>query len=139
MKHIILAGDSIFDNRPYVEDNQPAVIDQLTKAVGARNKATLRAVDGAVTANVAEQLRDIPSSSTHLVISVGGNDGLQATSIFRQPVTTVGEALQKLYQLRVRFEREYRDMVSQAGGFSAISRWLSAATPPETSIHTTAS
>jgi hypothetical protein len=114
MKHIVLAGDSIFDNRPYVRHDQPAVIDQLTKKVGVNNRATLLAVDGDVTADVANQLKSLPKDATEIFISVGGNDGLQAMSIFYEEADRVGEALISIHQLRIGFEERYRQMVETA-------------------------
>ena len=58
MKHIILAGDSIFDNQSYVNPGEPDVIKQLESLVAKGDKATLLAVDGAVITNVAGQLKN---------------------------------------------------------------------------------
>ena len=40
-------------------------------------QASLGAVDGAVTADVASQLGRVPREATHLVVRVGGNDALR--------------------------------------------------------------
>ena len=58
MKHIILAGDSIFDNQSYVKSGEPDVIKQLESFLAKGDKATLLAVDGAVITNVAGQLKN---------------------------------------------------------------------------------
>ena len=56
MKHIILAGDSVFDNRTYVEVGEPDVRDQLGDLLDDGDKATLIAVDGDINNNVSERI-----------------------------------------------------------------------------------
>ena len=72
-KHIVLLGDSIFDNAIYVP-GEDAVIDQLRAGIPTEWQATLLAVDGDITVDVAEQLKQSPADATDFVISVGGND-----------------------------------------------------------------
>ena len=59
MGHVVLLGDSIFDNAAYVRGG-PDVIRQLREALPAGWKATLAAVDGAVIDSVPRQLQAIP-------------------------------------------------------------------------------
>src|SRR5580704_3369076 len=70
MGHVILLGDSIFDNERYVPD-RPPVIEQVRRALPAGWQATLLAVDGHMTEDVANQLKRLPADATHLVVSVG--------------------------------------------------------------------
>ncbi len=71
-RHLILLGDSIFDNRSYVGRNQPAVIDQLKAKVKDQGwNATLVAVDGNVLSHVADQIKRVPRDATHLFVSIG--------------------------------------------------------------------
>ena len=56
---------------------KPAVIEQLGNELGDRGSATLLAVDGSVTKEVAGQLENLPTEATHVVISSGGNDALR--------------------------------------------------------------
>jgi hypothetical protein len=77
MPHIVLLGDSIFDNALYVP-GEPPVIAQVKSLLPKGGKATLLAKDGAIVADVSEQIAGIPSGSSHLVLSVGGNDALGA-------------------------------------------------------------
>jgi|SRR5262245_60877417 len=74
MKHIILLGDSIFDNKAYVADGLD-VITHLRQQIPDDWKAFLLAVDGSTVENVGSQTSHLPGDSTHLVVSVGGNDG----------------------------------------------------------------
>jgi hypothetical protein len=75
MIHVILLGDSVFDNGEYVPGD-PDVFRQLEQVLPQGCKATLRAKDGAVIREMGVQLRGLPSDATHLVISAGGNDAL---------------------------------------------------------------
>ena len=52
MTHIVLLGDSIFDNQAYVGPG-PDVVTQLKAALPAGGRATLSAVDGHTTREMA--------------------------------------------------------------------------------------
>ena len=82
--HIVLAGDSIFDNGAYVPDG-PALIDVLRGALGNSGRATLLAVDGSVSLMVPGQLREIPKDADRLFISCGGNDALACRFVIDAP------------------------------------------------------
>jgi hypothetical protein len=110
MSHVILLGDSIFDNARYVP-GEPAVIEQVQRALPTGWAATLLAVDGHVTQNVAEQLRRLPADATHLFVSVGGNDALGESGLLGEPAATVGEALGLVAAARSRFRDAYRAML----------------------------
>ena len=60
MSHIVLLGDSIFDNAAYVAGG-PDVVKQLRNRLPTGWKATLRAVDGSVTSGVERQLGQLGS------------------------------------------------------------------------------
>lgn len=110
MGHVVLLGDSIFDNARYVPD-RPPVIDQLRQALPRGWHASLLAVDGHITEDVANQLKDMPSDATHLVVSAGGNDALGESSILSETACTVGEALGLIHEVRARFRDSYRAML----------------------------
>jgi lysophospholipase L1-like esterase len=110
MGHVVLLGDSIFDNAVYVR-GYPDVVKQVQAKLPSGWRATLAAVDGAVTRSVERQLANVPADATHLVVSVGGNDALQSSHLFRQPAHSVAEALGRLTDARERFARDYRAMV----------------------------
>jgi lysophospholipase L1-like esterase len=109
--HIVLLGDSIFDNSPYVGPDELDVPNQLRALVKGDCKVTHLAVDGDVISDIRNQLRRLPSDATHLFVSVGGNDGLGHLSIFNEPVDTIGNALQKIYLLGESFQKKYSEMV----------------------------
>ena len=115
MGHVILLGDSVFDNARYVPD-RPPVIEQLRQALPRGWLATLLAVDGHVTEDVVNQLKDLPTDATHLVISAGGNDALGESTILAEAACTVGEALGLLHKVRTRFRHSYRLMLQALAG-----------------------
>src|SRR5262245_9873408 len=110
MGHVVLLGDSIFDNAAYVP-GQPAVIEQVRTCLSPEWHATLLAVDGHVTGDVAGQLKRLPADATHLFVSAGGNDALGESSMLHQSVVSVGEALGMYAGVRSRFEKGYRSML----------------------------
>ena len=111
MKHIVLLGDSIFDNKLYVNPSELDVPKQLRSLVGRDCKVTHLAVDGHVTRHIQSQLNNLPSDATHLFLSVGGNDGLGQISSFDEPIDTIGDALQKMYLIGEDFKKSYSEML----------------------------
>ncbi|SVB80082.1 uncharacterized protein METZ01_LOCUS232936 [marine metagenome] len=111
MKHIVLLGDSIFDNGSYVGYNELDVPNQLKSLVNNDCKVTNLAVDGHVTSHIVTQLNNLPSDATHLFVSVGGNDALGHLSIFNEPIPTVGDAFQKMYLIGENFQKAYSEML----------------------------
>jgi hypothetical protein len=110
MSHVVLLGDSIFDNRVYVTPG-PDVRNQLQARLGDDWKVTLLAVDGDVTADVERQLTRLPSDATQLVISVGGNDALRHSSILGERAGSVAEAVGRLAQAQSSFADAYSKMI----------------------------
>jgi hypothetical protein len=109
MTHIVLLGDSIFDNGVYVP-GEPDVVRQLQARLPFQGKARLLAVDGAVTRGVLSQLARLPKDATHIAVSAGGNDALGASYLLHQSVATVGEAVALLEVAQSRFARDYAEM-----------------------------
>jgi len=72
-RHVVLAGDSIFDNDVYVL-GEPGVIEQMRKALPHAWSAFKIAVDGDCIRDVHAQLLRLPTHATDLVLSIGGND-----------------------------------------------------------------
>jgi hypothetical protein len=110
-QHVVLLGDSIFDNAGYVPGRRPAVIDQVRSRLPQGWSATLLAIDGNVINYVHQQLKVLPSDATHLVLSVGGNDVLHQISILSERVATVGEALRLLLESRAQFREDYHRLM----------------------------
>jgi hypothetical protein len=110
MKHIVLLGDSIFDNGAYVMGG-PDVVTHLRERVPAGWQATLLAVDGAVISGIARQLERLPAGASHLVVSIGGNDALGQSHVLEEGARSMAEAIGRLAAIRERFWRDYRAML----------------------------
>jgi len=110
MTHIVLLGDSIFDNANYVPSGRD-VVSHLQQMLDTDSKATLLAVDGAVVDDVPSQVFRIPNDASHLVLSAGGNDALQNMWILTEQAQTVSDALSKLALIRERFAVSYRQLI----------------------------
>ena len=113
MKHIVLLGDSIFDNSSYVGFDEDDVPSQLKLLLNNDSKVTNLAVDGDVTEDIVDQLNKMPSDATHLFLSIGGNDGLGQLSILNESVRTVGDALRKMYVIGENFKKTYSEMIDR--------------------------
>jgi len=112
MNHLVLLGDSIFDNRAYVAGG-PAVIDQVQKTVPAGWKASLLAVDGNTSVQVPDQLKRLPSDCTHLVLSAGGNDAIGCLDMMGTPASNLMGALGTLSKILVGFEQSYKALIAE--------------------------
>jgi hypothetical protein len=111
--HIVLLGDSILANRAYT-NGAPDVVTHLRRLLPHPWQATLCAVDGALTDELAAQLACVPVDATHLVIAIGGNDALQNSDLLSLPVTSSAQALQVFADRITAFERRYRAAIGHA-------------------------
>jgi hypothetical protein len=89
---------------------QPDVIRQLRMKLPTDWEATLLAIDGDVARGVLQQVRRVPDTASHLVVSVGGNDALGASHILGQSVGNVAEAVSLLEVAQARFAADYEAM-----------------------------
>jgi lysophospholipase L1-like esterase len=112
MPHVILLGDSIFDNAAYTAGG-PDVVSQLRKLLPSGWTATLLAVDGHRSDDVNRQVDKLPKSATHLVLSVGGNDALSRTDLLTQPARSAAEVLTLLAHAAGEFEEGYRRLIAR--------------------------
>jgi hypothetical protein len=111
MSHVVLLGDSIFDNASYVP-GEPEVVVQLQRALPKGWAASLLAKDGAITEDVAAQLAQLPPDVSHLALSIGGNNALEAAWVLGESASSVHEALLKLDEIQVQFRIQYRRMLA---------------------------
>ena len=114
MTHIILCGDSIFDNKRYVKSDEPDVSTQVRELLDRGDGVTLLAFDGDVTKDVEAQLQGLPNDATHLFISVGGNDALGNLRLFDRSVSNIGDAFNEFYDVMKDFEKDYIKMLVNA-------------------------
>jgi hypothetical protein len=110
MGHIVLIGDSIFDNAAYVSGG-PDVVAQLRQQLPEDWEATLIAIDGSVTTDVAEQLESIPETATHLVVSIGGNDALGYIDVLHNKAGSYAEVLLRFSEIAATFKADYSLML----------------------------
>lgn len=119
--HIVLLGDSIFDNGAYI-GGRPDVVGHLRALLPAGVSASLLAVDGATTAGIPAQLKSVPADVTHAVVSIGGNDALRNSDILNMRVSSTQQALRIFAERVEQFEHDY------ARAIAAVTRKLSRVT-----------
>jgi hypothetical protein len=112
MSHVVLLGDSIFDNGAYTGGG-PAVVTQLGSVLPSGWRASLLAVDGARTDDVARQLDRLPDDATHLVLSAGGNDALAHGDLLEGPAASAAQILGFLADAAAGFEWRYRRLIQR--------------------------
>src|SRR3954469_8445635 len=110
MPHVVLFGDSIFDNRAYT-GREPDVITHLHALLQPSWRATLLAVDGATTGSISAQVRRAPTDVTTALASIGGNDAPRTIDLLSTPSRSTADTL-KLFRRRAgAFETEYRHAI----------------------------
>lgn len=102
IKHIVLAGDSIFDNDGYVP-GEPGVIEQLRMSVPKDWSAAKIAVDGDCIRHVYSRVENLPTHYTDMVLSIGGNDALGYSTIIDEM-----DSIEDLPRLAARPMTEFR-------------------------------
>ncbi len=103
---VALLGDSVFDNRAYT-GGEPDVAACLRAALPGGSKVTLCAIDGSTTADVGRQIDRVPDHTTHVVLSVGGNDALEQADMLALPCTSTADALDLFADRLDAFEQAY--------------------------------
>ena len=109
--HVVLLGDSIFDNAAYVAGG-PDVVAQLRQTLKDPWRATLCAVDGATTAALPGQVARIPGDASHLVVSIGGNDALHNIDLLSLRAASSDEVLRVFARRLATFEDAYQDALA---------------------------
>ena len=110
MSHLVLVGDSVFDNAAYV--NGPDVRAQVETKLPDDWTVSLLAVDGCYTLDVLAQLDQILDEAQILVVSTGGNDVLVQIEVLGDAVSSVGEALLLLDDAVGQFREDYCQMLA---------------------------
>jgi hypothetical protein len=111
MNHIVLLGDSIFDNAAYLAGG-PDVVRQVRGILSSGWRASLNTRDGAVIADVTQQLQILPKDTNHLVLSIGGNDALGDAGLIDQNVGSMAEALELITNVREQLRTAYASMLN---------------------------
>jgi hypothetical protein len=111
-RHVVLLGDSIFDNAAYT-GSEPDVVQHLRSILPSGWRASLLAMDGAVTSDLSPQVREVPADATHLVVSIGGNDALGNSDMLALRVRSTAEALDLFHSRVQSFEESYRSAIDE--------------------------
>ncbi len=107
--HIVLVGDSVFDNGPYVNEGEE--VSQLLANLLGEHTVTLLAVDGDMTTDVYKRLEAFPEDASHVFVSCGGNDALESGYVLQESARSVNEALGKLHSIKEQFRLNYSHML----------------------------
>ena len=107
--HIVLVGDSVFDNGPYVNEGEE--VSQLLANILGEHTVTLLAVDGDMTTDVYKRLEAFPEDASHVFVSCGGNDALESGYVLKESARSVSDALGKLHSITERFRLNYSYML----------------------------
>jgi len=111
-RHLVLLGDSIFDNRAYTA-GEPDVVTHLGAVLPAGWRATLCAVDGSVTTDLLDQVETVPADTSDLVVSIGGNNAIMNSDLLALPVSSTTEALDLFSDRLSEFEASYRAAIGR--------------------------
>jgi hypothetical protein len=84
MTHIVLLGDSIFDNGRLCGRARLTWCASSARSSPPAGAPTLNALDGAVIADVPQQLHKLARDATHLVLSAGGNHALSESGLLER-------------------------------------------------------
>jgi len=112
VEHIVLLGDSVFDNKAYV-GKAPDVVGHLRQMLPAGWKATLCAVDGSTISDVQDQIRNIPGDASWLFVSVGGNDALMHMNLLYDNTLDGPSLLRELGKLGEEFRKDYLEAIER--------------------------
>ena len=104
---VALLGDSIIDNKVYVGKNELSVTEHLE--ANSDFNYEMIAVDGDTTKEVIDnQLEKIRANTSHIVLSIGGNDLLQKLYIMTNQTSGMVQALEiaskTVEEIKTRYE-----------------------------------
>jgi hypothetical protein len=136
MPHVVLLGDSIFDNGAYTR-GEPDVVTHLAALIPRDWQATLAAVDGATAGRLRAQLSHVPADASHLVVAIGGNDALQNSDLLATRVKSSAETLALFADRLAGFEADYRaaiDAVTALGRHVTVCTIYNGALDPAQAV-----
>ena len=121
MTSITLLGDSIIDNKTYVQQQEYSVLEHLQNI--SKYEFLQFAYDGDTTVNVLErqlQSQEVAKSS-HLVLSIGGNDLLQNILFLHEgPIENINKALSDVHkQILKPLEQRFETIVEKLSSHRA--------------------
>ena len=112
-KELVLLGDSIIDNKAYVLDGELSVFEHIKSKT--QIPVTQLALDGATTDDViSSQINNIPFGTSHIVLSIGGNDLLNEIGFLMEDFKyTPNHVLKRCQLLIAPITQKYESIVSQ--------------------------
>ena len=112
-RQLVLLGDSIIDNKTYVLDGEFSVLEHIQSKT--ETPVTQLALDGATTDDViSNQINVIPFGTSHIVLSVGGNDLLNEIGFLMEDFKyTPNQVLERCQSLIAPIRQKYESIVSQ--------------------------
>ena len=117
--HLLMLRDSVFDNGTYVP-GEPDVKAQVSKRLNRLSnptELTFEARDGAVMSDVLNhQIQDIPKDTTHIALSIGGND-LLGLSLYLEEKK--GESFQQNLIFLSQFKQKFSENFPWSSKLSA--------------------
>jgi hypothetical protein len=78
----------------------------------------LKAIDGSTTRDLQEQLTTVLPGTTHLCLSIGGNDLIEQFDLLDTPVQSSAEALLLVSQASLEFRKNYRRVLQECMAMS---------------------
>ena len=119
MNKVTLLGDSIIDNKVYVESDELSVLEHLEHI--SDDEFLQIALDGATTDHVlSSQLEHVSEEDTHTVLSVGGNDLLNNISFLTQDFRySPNRVLEQLRQMLLPINKNYEAIVQKLTDYRA--------------------
>ena len=116
--HVSLIGDSIIDNKVYVEEGELSVTEHLQH--NSSSNFTMIAVDGDTTEDVLEnQLDNLKEPVSHIVLSIGGNDLLQNLHLLQDETSGMKFALEKSSELIGEIQENYTKILEHLSNYDA--------------------
>ena len=118
-KHYVsLLGDSIIDNKLYVEKGELSVTEHLQNK--SSSNFTMIAVDGDTTEEVLDNQLDILKDPvSHIVLSIGGNDLLQNLHLLQDETSGMKFALEKSSELIGEIQENYTKILEHLSQYDA--------------------
>jgi hypothetical protein len=107
--NVVLLGDSVLDNKAYVQAHEPDVRTQLAMLLGDAHEVTLCASNRSTTVDVLDQLDTIPEGATHLVVTMGGDNLIDQLTYVDAPASTTKESLIIMSALSEQFRKLYNE------------------------------
>lgn len=113
MTHVVLAGDSVFNNANYVQEGF-SVSELLEVALPGNCKNSMIAVNGCFISEVSEQLKQLPEDTSHLFLSCGGQDAITLANALEKHCNNAAEYMDKLISAGHEYTKTFHSLLLDA-------------------------